>query len=71
MPSMSAQPRKLLRCYQCGYGWFERRGPVRSGPPLQCPSCHSTRWNKRTPYDPHRPRRRKRPPAPPEGGQQP
>jgi hypothetical protein len=67
MLSMSAHPRKLLRCYRCGYGWFERRGPIKSGPPQQCPACHSTRWNKRTPYDPHHPRRRRpRPSTPPQ-----
>jgi hypothetical protein len=72
MPPMTEKPRKLLRCLQCGYSWFERQGLIKGGPPRQCPSCHSIRWHKRGPYDPHRPRqRRKRPtaePRRPEGG---
>jgi hypothetical protein len=61
MIPMTERPRKLLRCLQCGYGWFERQGPIKHGPPRQCPSCHSIRWHKRGPYDPTRPRRRRKP----------
>jgi hypothetical protein len=64
MGSVTTRPRKLLRCYQCRYSWFERHGPVKYGPPRQCPSCHSERWNKRTPYDRTRPRRRRKKEAP-------
>ena len=60
MLRMEAHPRKFLRCYRCGYIWAERHGPIKGGPPRQCPSCHSTRWNKRTPYDPSRPRKRRK-----------
>ena len=64
MISMAEHPRKLLHCYQCGYGWFERQGPIKHGPPRQCPSCKSVRWHKRGPYDPTRSRRRRKKEAP-------
>jgi hypothetical protein len=66
MIPMTERPRKLLRCLQCGYGWFERQGPIKHGPPLQCPSCHSIRWHKRGPYDPRHPRQRRKHPRPPQ-----
>jgi hypothetical protein len=60
MSAMEVRPRKLLRCLQCKYAWFERQGPIKHGPPVQCPSCHSERWHKRGPYDPRAPKRKRK-----------